>query len=280
MDVRMRVVPEGCYRRTRYGARLHGDGSGKKAGKIISSVPPEMQNNENLKVLGEQLMEAAHKFNNILHSITLLVSVLAGFRAKLGLEQQPLFDQKIVELNAAAARLAALSKDIMRIGRKEKRTYFQVTDVIYKLLLSFVPALEEKHIKFSFTTGETIPEIYGSPSKFSDVITNLVSNAADAVGEGGGISMAVHSEGEEVVITVRDNGVGISPERLKDLFTPFKTTKPDGNGLGLIIVKQWVEVEMGGSVRVASEVGKGTTFELRLPAAQRRESARPEGLVG
>jgi signal transduction histidine kinase len=94
---------------------------------------------------------------------------------------------------------------------------------------------------------------------------NLVNNAVQAMPVGGELTIHAFKEAQDVVITVKDTGVGI-PEHVKDkLFTPMFTTKSKGQGFGLAVIKRMTEA-LGGCVIFESEVGKGTMFVVRLPS--------------
>jgi signal transduction histidine kinase len=115
------------------------------------------------------------------------------------------------------------------------------------------------------------------PEEFSQVLSNLVQNAIEAVQEGTGwVRVRGRVEGDEIVLSVKDNGPGIPPEVLQRLFTPFFTTKGPGRGtgLGLTITRRVVQ-SLGGTLRVSSTVGQGTEFVAHLPRAQRRPAAQP-----
>jgi two-component system sensor histidine kinase PilS (NtrC family) len=120
------------------------------------------------------------------------------------------------------------------------------------------------------------------PGQLRQLLWNLLLNAAQAMPEGGTIALGARAAGQPqdpparrrndreeggwVEIAVRDAGVGIPAEALDRIFDPFFTTKPGGTGLGLATVHRIIE-EHGGSIRVHSADGKGTTFQLRLPRA-------------
>jgi signal transduction histidine kinase len=109
--------------------------------------------------------------------------------------------------------------------------------------------------------------ILGLPGQIDQVLMNLVTNAAQALGERGGtIHVSALVRGSEVVVTVEDDGPGIPPEVLPRIFDPFFTTKDvgEGSGLGLSIVHGIVE-RHGGRIDVDSVVGKGTTFRMVFP---------------
>jgi len=106
------------------------------------------------------------------------------------------------------------------------------------------------------------------PHGLRQVLMNLVLNAQQAMGDGGSITIRVREDGENGagIIEVSDTGPGI-PEAMRDkLFKPFQTSKAEGHGIGLALVKRFVD-NFGGSVEVESEAGRGTTFRLRLPMA-------------
>jgi signal transduction histidine kinase len=115
------------------------------------------------------------------------------------------------------------------------------------------------------------------PEEFSQVLSNLVQNAIEAVQEETGwVRVRGRVEGDEIILSVKDNGPGIPPEVLQRLFTPFFTTKGPGRGtgLGLTITRRVVQ-SLGGTLRVSSTVGQGTEFVAQLPRTQRRPAAQP-----
>ncbi len=114
----------------------------------------------------------------------------------------------------------------------------------------------------------------GFAGQIDQVFMNLITNAAQAIGareRGGTIRIAVARAGDDVEITIADDGPGIPPEVIPRIFDPFFTTKDvgEGSGLGLSIVHGIVE-RHGGKIRVDSRVGEGTTFRITLPAAVAR----------
>ena len=100
------------------------------------------------------------------------------------------------------------------------------------------------------------------------VYRNLITNAIQATQAGGRVTISTARERDHVEVRVTDTGSGIPSERLNAIFDDFVTTKKRGLGLGLAITKRIVE-QLGGTISVASEVGKGTTFTMRFPVAQR-----------
>ena len=117
-----------------------------------------------------------------------------------------------------------------------------------------------------------LASVCASPSELQQVLLNLVNNAVDAIGHGGGtISIATQGGDDEVILTVRDTGEGIAEANLPRIFDPFFTTKPvgQGTGLGLSICYGIVD-KLGGRIEVASEKGDGTTFTIILPLSSEK----------
>ena len=115
------------------------------------------------------------------------------------------------------------------------------------------------------------------PHALRQVLMNLVLNAQQAIattGRFGQIALRIHQSDELGIIDVSDNGPGIDPAIQQRLFKPFQTSKTEGHGIGLALVKRFAD-NFGGSVGVDSEIGKGTTFHLRLPLAQTSTPAHP-----
>lgn len=118
--------------------------------------------------------------------------------------------------------------------------------------------------------AQEVPEgltVCVDPEQVKRALVNLMKNAAQAMGEGGTLTVRAWAEGERVTVEVADTGPGMPPEVLARAFEPFFTTKAQGTGLGLAIVRKVAE-ENGGTVAVESEVGKGTAFRMTLPGGQ------------
>jgi signal transduction histidine kinase len=112
---------------------------------------------------------------------------------------------------------------------------------------------------------QPLPAILADREQIQSVVTNLVLNARDALGPGGRICVCTEHSGDSAVLTVTDNGCGMSAAFLKDsLFRPFQSTKKKGLGIGMYQSRLIVEAH-GGSIRAESEVGKGSALRVSLP---------------
>ena len=103
-------------------------------------------------------------------------------------------------------------------------------------------------------------------AELREALINLVLNAVDAMPQGGSITLETSQERDWVLLSVTDTGNGIPPDVRRRIFEPFFTTKDSGTGLGLSIVSGIIS-SYGGTIDVDSELGRGTTFTIRLPAA-------------
>jgi signal transduction histidine kinase len=126
--------------------------------------------------------------------------------------------------------------------------------------------MRAKNVRLEKNFGQ-LPHVFCHPGKINQVFLNLLVNAIQACESGGVVSVSTHAQpGGEVVVAVQDNGCGIRPEHRSRLFEPFFTTKPVGQGTGLgLSVSFGIVRDHGGSIEVASEVGRGSTFRVRLP---------------
>ena len=120
--------------------------------------------------------------------------------------------------------------------------------------------------------GESLPEVDADPDLLHKAFQNLILNALDAMPAGGTLKLRTSDRDGKVRIEISDTGKGLTPEECSRLFTPYYTTKKLGTGLGLAIVQSIVS-DHHGTISVASDEGRGTTFRIDLPP---RQSSAPE----
>jgi len=151
----------------------------------------------------------------------------------------------------------------------QERVQFKVASVIRDSLLLLNHLLRRSKCAVIFEVASDEIQLYGSPSRLAQVITNLIVNAIDASAEKGEgqIKLRLAASAAEVTLHVDDQGSGIEPETLSKIFDPMFTTKPfgQGTGLGLSIVNDIVTGDFGGRIEVTSQPGQGTTFILHFP---------------
>jgi signal transduction histidine kinase len=178
----------------------------------------------------------------------------------------------VAELAAQrSAKFVRSIKSQSRIAVASKREEFDVVALVHDCvsLLSHAARRSNCRVETRFSAPQL--RAWGSPTRLSQAVTNLVQNAIDATGERRtpiDVDVAATASGA-LRIVVRDRGEGIRPEVVPRIFEPLFTTKPfgQGTGLGLAIVKDVVERELGGTIAVSTVLGAGSTFTIELPNA-------------
>jgi signal transduction histidine kinase len=205
----------------------------------------------------------AHEVANPLNGIGMSVQLLE----KEFLQAQdvsPLLRESITEANKEISRLSSLLRDFRSFARTQF-VEFQPTDLsplVQEVLAPEMVLFSNSDVRLKlYLSG--LPPIMLDRDKMKQVILNLCKNAVEAMPEGGCLTLKGYlSSADTLVLEVTDTGIGI-PEGM-DIFEIFRTTKPDGTGLGLPLVSQIVSAHRG-TVDYFSEPGKGTTFRLSLP---------------
>jgi len=201
---------------------------------------------------------------------------------KLLQEGKPEHQSRYVDtMQRETARLEHLIGNLLDLSRlddpsivDQPRKPVDLNELVRRVVTNHEPQAETEKISLQASLDETLPPVFGNRNQLIQVLTNLISNALAYTPEGGDvwIRSATQSalEESEVVITVEDSGVGISPDELELIFDRFYRGRNadilnvPGSGLGLAIVKDIVELH-GGSIAVSSAVGVGSTFSLTFP---------------
>jgi signal transduction histidine kinase len=218
----------------------------------------ELARAQRLAHVGQLAAGAAHDFNNLLHVIQM---------AALELQQRPNSDEAAEDLQAAIKTASALAKSMLQFGKAGtvSRSAIDLGALIIGLQGLMNHVLGRRHRVLVSTDAPGPITVYGNESRLQQAVLNLITNARDAMPEGGDIRLTLSVSGHEVELSVRDTGVGMSEEVQARLFSPFFTTKDaSGTGLGLSVVRSAVE-EHQGKISVESELGVGTTFRVKLP---------------
>lgn len=223
---------------------------------------------ERLAAVGETVASLSHSIKNILQALR-----GGGEVVELGLRKQ---DLKLVKNGWAILarnldRIYELTMNMLAYSkqRQPEIELVQLPRIIKEVIELYQPQCDRRNVALITEIDNAMPPIPVDTSGFHQAMTNLLSNALDAVEPGSGV-ITVRCEFDEVkdaaVVRVSDNGAGIEQDDLKRLFTPFFSTKGlRGTGLGLVVTKRIV-TEHGGNIRVGSEPGKGTTITLTWPA--------------
>ncbi|WP_064696947.1 two-component system VirA-like sensor kinase [Rhizobium aegyptiacum] len=241
------------------------------------ALEARLEHSQRLEAVGTLAGGIAHEFNNTLGAI------LGYGEMALQLDRNPARTRQYIrEIVASGQRAKHIIDQILTFSRKRARISrpFSLTEAIDDIIPLVRLSIPDK-VKLSTNVAEALPAIFGNPIEIQQVIMNLCTNAAQAAGDEGQISISAeqinvesklalsHGElpaGSYVVVSVEDNGKGIAPSVLPHIFEPFFTTKSNtgGTGLGLAAVHGHV-TGMNGRIDVASRQGQGTCFGLYFP---------------
>ena len=216
------------------------------------------QRRERLSTIGEMTAKFAHQVRTPLASAML-------YTAQLDTGS----DRQLRAVNKIRSRLQDLGRMVndmlgFAAGTRKCDESVDVNELLADVRLTLEPQLEHG-TELRFGVSDTPLRIAGNKDALKGALLNLVTNACQACGAGGIVTLAARRKRGDVVLTVADNGPGIPEDLLPRLFEPFFTTRPQGTGLGLAVV-QAVAAAHEGDIGVASSPG-GSTFTLRIPAA-------------
>lgn len=238
-------------------------------------VDEELEKAEKLESLGLLAGGIAHDFNNILTSILVNINL-----SKVYVQDEDKAAARLIEAEKAISRAKDLTQQLLTFSRGGAP--IRSRSSIHGLLKDTTEfALSGSNVKCDFAVDDNLWDVDIDEGQISQVIQNLVLNAVQAMPAGGTILIAADNltvkpndslplkEGKYIKIYVQDHGVGIPREYLKKIFDPFFSTKQKGSGLGLSTAYSIIK-NHNGLIRVESELGRGSTFFVYLPAVGKR----------
>ena len=262
--------------------RKHAEETLRESNRRLEGVLSALQSKgEEVKVMSQQLWQAAklaavgelaasiaHELNNPLATVSLRVESL--------LAQTPADDPKrrlLEVVEQEVERMADLVANLLQFSRRgqPRASTVDLGEDLVKTLELVQHHMRNRRIRVVQELAPDVPAIQADRQLLRQVFLNLLTNAGDAMPEGGTLTLRValgslEGDRQAVVIEFADTGVGILPEHLPRVMEPFFTTKDEGKGtgLGLAICRRAVQ-EHGGAMHITSEVGKGTTVRIALP---------------
>jgi len=215
--------------------------------------------------------EIRSPLNSILAQIKVVIDGLAG---EVTAQQHEILGRAAEKIKS----LVCLSSELLDLARIEsglisqEREALNLAELLDDQVAFYQAAAQAKKIRLELEGPITVTPVLVNRRNLEEVLANLIGNAISYTPEGGRVTVAAAMEEGYLKISVCDNGIGLAPEDLERIFTPFFRVKNDktrfiiGTGLGLAIVKRIVEAHHG-FVRVLSEPGQGSTFQVCLPSA-------------
>jgi len=267
----------------------------KRAAAESEKLQLQLQRAEKMETVGMLAGGVAHDLNNILGAIVGYPELLLG-----NLDDDSPLRGPLVAIKKSGERAASIVSDLLSLARRgvSASEVMNINDVVTEYISSYqCKKLKEFHPNVSITShlAPNLPHILGSPVHLFKVVMNLLSNAAEAMSNGGRVMITTKemilsapmssyeniAEGRYSVMVVSDTGIGISPEDLKKIFEPFYTKKVmgrSGTGLGMAVVWGTVK-DHKGYIDVKSRPGEGTTFSLFFPVTGKKAPAQKKSAM-
>jgi PAS domain S-box-containing protein len=222
----------------------------------------KLRRSEKLSAVGKICGIISHELRNPLGSIR-----NAAYFLKMKLKASKFKDERIerhLEIieseSLACAKIISETLDFTRL-KIPSLAKVNINDILRQALeQAGIPESVEVALKLK----KGLAEVQGDPVHLGRAFLNIIKNAVEAMPEGGRLAITTESKNGFLEVQIKDTGVGISKEALQEIFEPLFSTKPDGTGLGLSICKEIIE-QHGGDIGVASKLGKGSIFFVRLP---------------
>jgi signal transduction histidine kinase len=234
-------------------------------GRLVAGIAHELNTPIGSSVtIASTLQDELRVFENEINSGQIRKSVISHF-----LLSANSCTDAMMECLERASDLVTHFKRISVDQSTEARRKFTLPDYLNNVIATLEPTFKNRQITIDVYSRDTI-EVDSFPGPFAQVISNIINNSvlhgfpSDTAGE---IRISVNQNNNDVVITVRDNGVGISPDNLKKIFDPFFTTAADigGSGLGMSIVYNIISEVLQGDISVNSKINEFTEFVIRMP---------------
>jgi two-component system cell cycle sensor histidine kinase/response regulator CckA len=249
----------------------------KNAEEAILRSEEQLRLAQRMETVGRLAGGVAHDFNNILSVVSGYANLLQMKLAKAGTAHR-----ELIEIEKAVVKATALVRQLLTFSRRQV-VQPQVLDLgnVITDSLSMLRMVLGEDITLETVLPAGLGKVLADKSQIEQVIMNLAVNAKDAMPRGGGLYVSLSSEtlaaehflpgekvhpGRHMRISVRDTGSGIPPDILPRIFEPFFTTKGEGRGTGLGLSTVYGIVhQIGGSLRVESALGTGTSFTIHIP---------------
>ncbi|HJT67414.1 MAG TPA: response regulator [Pyrinomonadaceae bacterium] len=237
---------------------------------------------EKLAAVGRLAAGVVHEINNPLATISACAESLEARLNEGSFDGSPALEdlrEYLGLIRSEAFRCKSITMGLLDFSRTRtsQRVIINLADVISSAGRLLSHQKRSPAVEFKLDIAPDLHPVSGDPGQLQQAVIALATNAFDAMGDSGSLSIVARNNGDHVTIEVSDTGVGIPAENLAKIFEPFFTTKEIGRGTGLgLAVCYGILTEHGGALDVQSTVGTGTTFTISLPAIKLHEESTVE----
>ncbi len=221
-----------------------------------------------LAAVGNLTAGIAHELNNPLNNISLTTEALIDEFEEW---DKPTKMKMLHDIFSQVERASATVANLLDFTRRDQEAFEPVflKSVLDRTLKLMANEINLNNVQLDVSLDDNLPPIMGNQHNLQQVFLNLFINALQAMPDGGTLCVRAHTENESLKVVVSDTGIGISKENINSIFDPFFTTKELGKGTGLgLSVSYGIIQKHKGAITVESEVGKGTSFIIKLPCAE------------
>jgi signal transduction histidine kinase len=222
----------------------------------------------------------AHEINQPLNTISLSIdNIIYSIDNKTITE--PYLKTKINKVFDNITRIKKIIDHVRTFSRDQDdfvQASFEINTSIQNSISMISEQFSHKEINLSFRPDKNIPPVIGNAYRFEQVMLNMLINAKDAVEEKGKkgcgkskkkVEILTKLENKQIIVEVKDNGIGIAPEDVDKVLLPFFTTKAPGQGTGLgLSISYGIIKELGGDIEILSKIQSGTTISIKIPVQE------------
>ncbi len=249
--------------------RMRGFPAEDQGRKYVVGIDEEITKIKEMSLLEEksrQLSTITQMAAGVAHEIKNPLTAIKGF-LQIGAANPDLRDSYHDIILDEVNRIESIVQDFMMLSKPKSSVQLEYVNL--EAIISYVsrlldPDSSSKEVMIHYTCDSNLKGFYSEPKRLKQILINLVANAMEALGEDGEVQIEAVIHQQELIISVIDNGHGLSEQELSKLGEPFYTTKEKGTGLGIMVTKKMID-DLDGEINYQSSKGEGTCVTVRLP---------------
>ncbi|GEM_PF-3584420 len=235
----------------------------KRSSRMLHDQQIRLIESEAMATVGEMAPVVAHNIRNPLASIRSSAELISDENTALPTKQM------VFDIMSEVDRLDGWIREFLLFSRSRDSNLQKTVnlDVVVKESLNTLQhALQKDQITVVLNLNQRIEHIFGDAVMLKEMLNCVINNSLDAIQDSGQITISTYSSSQQqVTLSIQDTGIGISKDKIEHIYKPFNSSKKNGLGLGLLLVKRIVE-NHGGNINISSALGIGTTIQLSFPS--------------